>query len=39
VNPWPPFDGSQQVNDTIPFIYPRPLSQSGASQWDGLGGP
>jgi hypothetical protein len=38
-NPWPPFDGTQQVGDTIPFIYPRPLVQSGTDPWDGLGGP
>jgi hypothetical protein len=38
-SPWPPFDGSQQTGDTIPFIYPRPPAQSGVNPWDGLGGP
>jgi IPT/TIG domain len=38
-DPWPPFDGSQQVGDEIPFIYPRPSVPSGSNQWDGLAGP
>lgn len=36
---WPPFDGSQQIHDVIPFIYPRPTPTPGAGGWDGLGGP
>jgi hypothetical protein len=38
-NAWPPFDGSQQAGDEIPFIYPRPTVPSGSNQWDGTGGP
>ena len=39
VDRWPPFDGSQAAGDTIPFIYPRPTTQSGVDPWDGNGGP
>jgi hypothetical protein len=37
---WPPWDdaGSQSLGDEIPFIYPRPVSPSGLSPWDGYGG-
>jgi IPT/TIG domain-containing protein len=47
IDPWPPFDGSQQfsdsahgtVGDDTPFIWPRPASPSGTNPWNGLGGP
>jgi len=37
-NPWPPFDGSQEVGDEMPFLWPRPVSASGTNPWDGTGG-
>jgi hypothetical protein len=36
---WPPFDGSQQIGDAIPFVYPRPSSQPPSGGWDGSAGP
>jgi hypothetical protein len=38
-NSWPPFDGSQQQGDEMPFVWPRPTVASGTNPWDGLGGP
>jgi hypothetical protein len=36
---WAPFDGSQQLHDQVPFIFPRPTtSATPTAGWNGTGG-
>ncbi|MEA2255858.1 MAG: hypothetical protein QOG35_1903 [Solirubrobacteraceae bacterium] len=37
-NAWPPFDGSQQVHDAVPFAWPRPTPTPATGGWNGTGG-
>jgi IPT/TIG domain len=39
-NQWAPFDGSQQVDDELPFRFPRPTvtAAPAGTGWDGSGG-